>query len=486
MAIPAVTLTRKDPGTVKAVPGSVIPLVAGVSSSGTVGSLRQYSDEQALIDAYGYGPLVNAAIRCLREGGAPVVVCRLTGAVAAANGTVTQTGAGPLPTLSGTPNDRYDVKIEIMLGGAVATSRFRYSLDNGLTYSSTRATVASFVIPNTGITVAFTAGTYVLGEVYSFTSHPAYVDGTDLTALQTAILASPRLWDELLIAGEGTATGATQATLFAGIASMLTALETAKKYRGLYAILSAGREAKAATQTAFASSTNQAISVAWGTATRPAPRTFEGRGFYEEPVGHTVAARISRELISTDQSRTDSPITDIPPNDDGSPRISHDEYRQADMDDLGFTTLRTWPGEPGVFVTNARIKSAFGSDFEFSQHAVIFNRARWIAYKALVQIVGRNVRTNPNDVPNAGDTGTIAEIDAVGIDSFVTDRLAASLLREQNKDGFAGHVDGVAWTTDRAYDTAAARGVQGKVEIVGLIPIKSIVGTVGYVRQLGG
>lgn len=486
MAIPSVTLTRKDPGTVKAVPGSVIPLVAGVSSSGTVGSLRQYSDEQALIDAYGFGPLVNAAIACLREGGAPVIVCRLTGAVAAANGTVTQTGTGPLPSLSGTPNDRYDLKVEIMLGGAVATARFRYSLDGGLTWSQTRVTAASFAVPNTGITVTFTAGTYVLGEVYSATCHPAQLDGTDLTALQTAVLASPRLWDMLIIAGEGVSTAATQATLFAGVSAMLTVFETAKKYRGLYAIMSAGREAKAATQTAFASSTSTMISVAWGTATRPAQRVFEGRAFAEQPVSHAIGARISRELISTDQSRTDTPITDVPPNDDGSPRISHDEYRQADMDDLGFSTLRTWPGSPGVYVTNARIKSAFGSDFEFSQHAIIFNRARAIAYQALVAIVGRNVRTNPNDVPNAGDTGTIAEIDAVGIESFVNDRLAASLLREQNKDGFAGHVDGVLYTLDRSFDVQAADGVQGKVEIVGLTPVKTITGTVGYVRALGG
>ena len=75
-------------------------------------------------------------------------------------------------TYTGTNGSWY--LIEITTGGTVGNSRFRWSKDNGLTWlGSNIATSTTAISLNSGATVAFPAGTYVLGEKYQFSgSYP--------------------------------------------------------------------------------------------------------------------------------------------------------------------------------------------------------------------------------------------------------------------------------------------------------------------------
>jgi hypothetical protein len=97
--------------------------------------------------------------------------------------TATHTGTGPAGTFSvtGTPNLNtapgwfltpnglgqapISVQIYMILGGAVATATFQYSI-NGGQFSATTTTAATVAITN-GITLNFAAGTYVLGDTYT-------------------------------------------------------------------------------------------------------------------------------------------------------------------------------------------------------------------------------------------------------------------------------------------------------------------------------
>jgi len=83
-------------------------------------------------------------------------------------GTVTMTGT-PLTTVEtirGLVGQPIFINIVIVLGGAVATATFQYAV-NGGGMSATTTTAASVAIPN-GLTINFAAGTYVLGDTYSF------------------------------------------------------------------------------------------------------------------------------------------------------------------------------------------------------------------------------------------------------------------------------------------------------------------------------
>jgi phage tail sheath gpL-like len=103
----------------------------------------------------------------------------MRGAQDASIGSVTRTGGsvGPLITTSGTPTADREFVVEITTGGAVATAVFKWSNNDGQTYT-TGVTSAATVLLSDGVTIAMPAGTYVVGEIYSFTALAATTYGT--------------------------------------------------------------------------------------------------------------------------------------------------------------------------------------------------------------------------------------------------------------------------------------------------------------------
>jgi hypothetical protein len=77
--------------------------------------------------------------------------------------------APPLAVLSGVPTvGSLQVLVQITLGGPLGTAQFQISIDNGASQLATAVpTAATYVIPGTGLTVAFPAGTYSTDNVYS-------------------------------------------------------------------------------------------------------------------------------------------------------------------------------------------------------------------------------------------------------------------------------------------------------------------------------
>lgn len=85
---------------------------------------------------------------------------------------VTSSGTTPpVVTVSGTPLVDGAFKLDIQTGGALATATFRWSKNGGVDWvQSAVATAATVVLPGTGITVAFAAGTYAADNEYAFTA----------------------------------------------------------------------------------------------------------------------------------------------------------------------------------------------------------------------------------------------------------------------------------------------------------------------------
>jgi hypothetical protein len=100
-------------------------------------------------------------------------------------------GTGPVVgTFASSPVDAYyNVKVSITTAGAVGTSQFTYSLDNGNSVSSTVTSSASYAIPGTGIVLGF-SGTAVAGDTYAFSCAPPTFANTDLTAAGAALTST--------------------------------------------------------------------------------------------------------------------------------------------------------------------------------------------------------------------------------------------------------------------------------------------------------
>lgn len=84
---------------------------------------------------------------------------------------VSHTGSGPTGavTVSGNPLGNFLVQIVIATGGALGTAQFKYTLNN-VTYFAGFTTTAVFIIQGTGIILNFSSTTYVLNDIYSFTT----------------------------------------------------------------------------------------------------------------------------------------------------------------------------------------------------------------------------------------------------------------------------------------------------------------------------
>lgn len=77
----------------------------------------------------------------------------------------------PLITISGTPTALDYYEIDITTGGARGTALFTWKRHLA-TVATAQITAASFVLPGTGVTVAFPVGTYATNNVYKFTTLP--------------------------------------------------------------------------------------------------------------------------------------------------------------------------------------------------------------------------------------------------------------------------------------------------------------------------
>jgi hypothetical protein len=477
-AIPSVTETVLDGGLGITDPVAMTPVVFGVTSGGVANTVYSYSTTSSLKAEQVQGPAVEAVAHLLDNSGGPVLLVKLTGSVAAANSSVTKSGSGPAVTVSGASNGDYSIRLVIVAGGALGTGTFKYCCDDapGLTdsdrtYSET-LTIPSggtFAIPNTGITATFPTGTYVAGESYSCDAKCAGWNASDLAAGFVALAASTSvdLWRfALAVTSKGCGDTTAHALLATALQTQLTALATKNRYRR--GIIASGiGDTASAVAAAFASVAGDRILVAHGLTRRASSKPFPGFAYPTTSSAESFAQRAAKSLPSTDLKRVKSGPLDallsITHNEDASP---------SSLDSVRVSTLRTWQGKAGFFITQGRLKTVEGSDFDGWQKGILMDIACETAHKGMVDVVGSSVRTR--------DDGTIDEADAKTIETEVGARLAAKLLTPFNAEGTPGYVSKLRFRVDRTVNINRTGKIVTRVGIRPLGYANWIEQTLGY------
>lgn len=136
-------------------------------------------------------------------------------------------------TVSGTPNDGYDVTVKVVAAGGLGTAAFQVSLgkSNGIPlYDSSTYLIpvgGSVVIPSTSLTLSF-SGSFDQGDVFSFACTAPGSTLGDIVASLTYFLARPEQAGLITVAGE---IPLIQIPAWvAAIGTMANQLESAKKY----------------------------------------------------------------------------------------------------------------------------------------------------------------------------------------------------------------------------------------------------------------
>jgi len=165
-------------------------LKIGVAETGTKDAVYEINSYREAVAKFEKGPLVDAIKRHFNEGGIKCFALRPDNDTAGEIGSVTKTGTGTsVCTATGTVTGTRNIIIEIILGGAHETAKYRWSPDGGVNWSSVYTTPASTttITLEAGVSVAFGTGTFVAGDTYSFTtSAPTASAAKFLTAIDAA------------------------------------------------------------------------------------------------------------------------------------------------------------------------------------------------------------------------------------------------------------------------------------------------------------
>lgn len=454
-----------------AAPATSVPHVIGYASALAENDPKSFSRVPDLLTACGQGPAVEDAAFILQNHGGVVRVTKPTCSVAGALSAVVESGAsGPDVTATGTPNDYYDVRIEITKAGALGTAEFKYSLDAGQTYQEgiITPTGLTYAIPQTGVTLTFTAGTQVVGTIHSFTATPPMYNATDLATAFTAVALVPSLEFDFVGLSGRPASASAGATLFGGLQTQLAGMASTsfRHYRG---VIDVGVDTPTNVLTSYAAVTGVRCAPAYGTFRAPSAKPFPGWSKPHRSLAGALTFAMARGLVSTDPKRVLSgPIP-------GCDAISHNEFTaEAGLDAAKITTARSYPQEVGFYLTNARLKSQAGSDYKYVQHGRVMDVACNIVYRQQSTFIGRGGRVLQDG------TGRIDPRDAPALEQEVQKALNAALTQPRNAEGTDGHVTSVTYQLDRENNVLTTGYINSQVSIVPLFYIDRVKTTLSF------
>lgn len=481
--LPSVDIQKTDGNTGVVRPSStgVLAIIAP-SEKGTANQPTAITRAQTAVDVFGYGPLSEWASYVLPVAAKPVLLVNPTAATAGAYGTVTQSSGGgtTVITAGGTsPLDAFNVKIEFLAGGTVGVTgiTYRESLDGGVSFSAAKAlgTATSILIPNTGVTLAIGAGTVVAGETAAVvTTAPAF-NGTDLVASLEALRVTSSPWEALLLDIDATA------TLIGQVDAFLASLEPSGKYR--FAVMNARARNvgesetsyKDALATLFAAAASTRVIVCADGA--DVVSSVRGIAAYR-PTSLGLAARLMKIDMGTDAAYVgDGPLPGFTILDERANPKYHDELLYPGIDDLRLASLRSFHGREGAFVTNTRVISPTGSDYQYAQHVRCMNRACELAYEVLTQQLSRGVDKNPK--PGPGGARYILEEDAQLLEGLVQVQLNRELVTPRR-------VSAARFSLSRTDDIGSngPATLTGDLEIEARAYVKKFAVTAKYTKQI--
>lgn len=451
MALPGISMVLADNALGLVAPGQSLHVNIGTSSTGPLNTVVATGDKTVLANTFGSGELVEASAYDLDLAGGPVYNVRIAASNAGVNGPITLTGTGPASGVSvtGTPLDDYGVVVLLTRSGTLGTSAFRVSFDGGDTFSAeyaTAATVTNFAA-QTGLTLAFAAGSYVANDTYAWTASGPTYTGSDLSVALDAIRTYPAAFDFVHVIGTvGGATDTTKVTnyiaLCAAIDLKLTSMFNAGRY--MRAIVDAPDVPDAAFN--VSSVTNFV-----------APRIFGAAGYFEGPSGVTGQS-VKRPMGWALAAR----LASIPINQSpgwvgkgglhGVTRLYRNEEETPALDDLRFNTLRTMGADGGYYITNGRSFAAPGSDYTLIPYGRIIDRTLALARSGMIRYINSDLRINKTN-------GHIDEKEARGIESRLNETLEQVLVS-------TGLVSGVQVQVDREQNLLSSQTLRARVRVM--------------------
>lgn len=454
------------------VPGSTVQIVIGCSSAGSVAQVVATQNPNTLISSYGYGPLVEAAALACLAGGT-VIAMKATSNAAGTSTAVTFTGSGTsVITLSvGAAFDDYQVRFLVVNGGTIGTTgiTFQLSFDAGRNFGPviSLGTAVTYAIPNTGLTLAFAAGTLVTNDKAQFSCTAPAWNTAGVQACLVALQASPYAlagWGSMHLVGVSNGAAATT------IDGFMTTMQIGYIFSR---ILLAARDAIIPVAWGGAGETEAtwAAAIALDFSAVSAKRVCANAGHYNMPSAFPGsvygAPRFRRSLAWAHACRAvqippqrhsgrvrDGALANVvvdPTNDPNDGFIYHDERNNPTLNVARFTSARTRVGKQGYFITNPNTMAPTGSVFALLPLGNVMDIACSIIHQVGQDIINSDVRVNPN--------GTIFENEARSIEAALLGAINVNMTNQ-------AMISSATVTVDRSVNVLSTSTIKVTVSIV--------------------
>lgn len=181
--------------------------VFSCTAAGTAAVIRRVTKVQDVVDEFTAGEGIDFLSHHFERNKQQTLFAKIATASAGAPlamDTSHVTGTS-IVTASGTISDDEDIKLSVLTGGTVGTAgiEIEYSRDGGRTTKRARlGTATSFLVPGSGRTYAFAAGTLIAGDYVTEVCASPKWDATGLAACFTALKAQALLPRIVLICGD--------------------------------------------------------------------------------------------------------------------------------------------------------------------------------------------------------------------------------------------------------------------------------------------
>ncbi len=171
---------------------------------------RVFASSKSLLDQHGYSQAADYAALHIEATKKPIIFVGMpivtVGAVVRPSRYGTGTSViSAAATSTGSIVEEVDALLTVVTGGTIAAAGIVLSLtlDGGITSKTIRlGTAASYVVPYTGITISFAAGTLVAGDTFRFQTTAPLWDSTGLTAARVALGAQLKLARSFVVIGD--------------------------------------------------------------------------------------------------------------------------------------------------------------------------------------------------------------------------------------------------------------------------------------------
>jgi len=486
MALPYISITKRNGNAVPAAAASSKALIIGPASSGvketTLYTFGTIGDIASTI-GYGNAQLCSELVMAMAPSGFGSVDVLVSSASIA--GTLTEvSAASPVIAITGTPLASYDIRADITTAGVSGSCKFRYSLDGGNTYTenlqSTTSTSGAYVIPNTGLTMSFAAGTHAVGNLTHYYVQGPMMNTTDLASCISTLANSNTNYTTIIVADDSPAPVSCSA-LFSAMDTHLTTLNNTQ-YKPTMAVVNVGGESKLfnrtyASTTGTYTSTNVLANITGSAASTgnfiaavaekvntyiavPQPGYARPRLPFAFAVGaeiHAVGDDLSKNISQDPIRRVETP--------------SYDEFQAGTVyHDERVIAPRTFRGESGLYVNQGVLKynPVNAGSYNFVPKGRIANRASEIARTAIRPFLNTRVRTLTDG------TGRIDPIDKLFIEASVQKQLEAVLFNVTNGAGTKGHVSAIQFSLNGENNVLSTGLLQGTILMVPFVYVTTI------------